>query len=279
MRFLKTLLFLAIATQLLGPPNPIPGGQLAAVRKHTAGSEFDYITWTLDAVAVKVRKISLPLQNYLSQPQQKILVLDYLNLIREIQIAENQINEIYSDPNIEDQESKATSVRWELEDLYQQRSLSGPLAESIIQSQLAAVLSELGFTLGGQPFPPVLYRSTPLPWALIVSPREVIQQDANISLKTELTIEDNIALEKQIDDDLDVSSLVVPVGGIGSYPTMVAQTTNLRWLIEVVAHEWIHNYLTLRPLGFSYNNSSEVRTMNETVAAIAGKEIGLALVT
>jgi hypothetical protein len=59
---------------------------------------------------------------------------------------------------------------------------------------------------------------------------------------------------------------------------MVAQTTNLVWLVEVVAHEWIHNYLTIRPLGFSYNSSSQVRTMNETVASVAGKVIGLALI-
>jgi len=48
--------------------------------------------------------------------------------------------------------------------------------------------------------------------------------------------------------------------------------------VEVVAHEWIHNYLTLRPLGISYIASPALRTMNETVASIAGKEIGSALI-
>ena len=51
---------------------------------------------------------------------------------------------------------------------------------------------------------------------------------------------------------LDVSALVVAVGGIGIYPTMVMSTTDLPWLIEMVAHEWIHNYLTLCPLGVNY---------------------------
>jgi hypothetical protein len=58
---------------------------------------------------------------------------------------------------------------------------------------------------------------------------------------------------------------------------MVAQTSNLNWLSEVVAHEWVHNFLTLRPLGFSYMNSPELRIMNETTASIAGKEIGRAV--
>jgi hypothetical protein len=59
---------------------------------------------------------------------------------------------------------------------------------------------------------------------------------------------------------------------------MVARTSNINWLAEVVAHEWIHNYLTLRPLGMLYMESPELRTMNETVASIAGKELGSALI-
>jgi len=58
---------------------------------------------------------------------------------------------------------------------------------------------------------------------------------------------------------------------------MVAQSTSLPWLAETVAHEWIHNYLTLQPLGLRYDASPELRTMNETTASIAGKEIGAAL--
>ena len=46
----------------------------------------------------------------------------------------------------------------------------------------------------------------------------------------------------------------------------------------MVSHEWTHNYLTLRPLGMSYMNSPELRTMNETTASIAGKEIGPAVI-
>ena len=81
-----------------------------------------------------------------------------------------------------------------------------------------------------------------------------------------------------MDEALDVSSLIVNVGGIGVYPTMVLETSNLNFLVEVVSHEWIHNFLSLRPLGLNYFSSPELRTMNETAAAIAGKVIGLAVV-
>jgi hypothetical protein len=120
----------------------------------------------------------------------------------------------------------------------------------------------------------VLYHSTPLPTALIVSPRDEIRQDANISLQTELSADERSALEERIDSALDVSSLVVNIGGVGVYPTMVVQTSDLNFLAEVVAHEWVHNFLTLRPLGINYLTSPELRTMNETAASIAGNEIG-----
>jgi hypothetical protein len=44
-------------------------------------------------------------------------------------------------------------------------------------------------------------------------------------------------------------------------------------MIETVSHEWVHNFLTLRPLGMLYAESTELRTMNETTANLAGKEI------
>jgi hypothetical protein len=76
-----------------------------------------------------------------------------------------------------------------------------------------------------------------------------------------------------VEKGLNVSALVVNIGGVGMYPTMVTTTTDLPWLLETIAHEWTHNYLTLRPLGLSYENSPELRTMNETTASISGKEI------
>ncbi len=80
-----------------------------------------------------------------------------------------------------------------------------------------------------------------------------------------------------MDKGLDVSSLVVPVGGIGTYPTMIERTTALDWLSDTIAHEWTHNWLDTRPLGLNYDTSPALRTMNETTADIVGGEIGAAL--
>jgi hypothetical protein len=114
--------------------------------------------------------------------------------------------------------------------------------------------------------------------ALIVSPRDHIEQIANISVATDLTIDEQATLESRVDEGLNTSSLVVDIGGVGVYPTMVMRTTNLNWMLNTVAHEWIHNYLTLRPLGVLYAETPELRTMNETTASIAGDEIGALII-
>jgi hypothetical protein len=147
-----------------------------------------------------------------------------------------------------------------------------------MQNQVSVIAAELGLTLGGQPIPPVMYHVTPLPVALIVSPRDVIEQIANISLLPDLTVDQRVSLEEQVDRNLNLSSLVVNIGGVGLYPTMVMQTSSLNWLAEVVSHEWTHNFLSLRPLGVNYYGSPELRTMNETTASIAGVEIGRAVI-
>ena len=251
-----------------------PGDQMERVRAFSRDLEFDYIAWTLDAFGVKLEQLALQASDFLPAEARHKLVLDYLNLVDQINQAERLLNEIYANPEISDPEKAAFAVRGVLDTLTARRSRLAPLAESVLQDQIGETVDELGLTLGGQPIPPVLYHSTPLPTALIVSPRDEIRQDANISLQSELSADERTALEDQIDSALDVSSLIVNIGGIGVYPTMVMQTSNLNFLAEVVAHEWVHNFLTLRPLGINYLTSPELRTMNETAASIAGNEIG-----
>jgi hypothetical protein len=253
-----------------------PGDQLEKVRFFSRPLEFDYVAWTLNAIGVKSSQYALRVSNYLPAEARRQVVLDYLDLAARVRTAEGHLFNIYGNPEILNPDQASALVRKQLEGLYALRDHTGPLAESILQGQISTIVAESGLSLGGQSIPPVLYHSTPLPTALIVSPREEIRQDANISLLPELAADERSKLEAQVDQALNVSSLVVDIGGIGVYPTMVMQTSDLNYLTEVVAHEWIHNFLTLRPLGINYLTSPELRTMNETTASIAGKEIGRA---
>ena len=82
-----------------------------------------------------------------------------------------------------------------------------------------------------------------------------------------------VELEEAIEAKTEYSALVVPIGGISTYPTMIIQSTHFPNLIDTAAHEWIHNHLIFRPLGIQYSASSALRTMNETTANISGTEI------
>ena len=276
-QLLQLLLVVLLGIVLLGSSTLPPGDLTERVRAFTRNQEFDFIGWTLNAARVKLAQAALGTERYLSEEERHQLVVDYLRLVLNIQQAEYQLDEIYADPNIGDPQAASAQLRQEIEELHRQRDQLAPLAEAILQSQIGQVAAEVGLAVGGQTIPPVMYHSTPLPWALIISPRNTIRQEADISLEPDLTVDQHARLEDQVDKNLDVSSLVVGIGGVGLYPTMVAQTSNLNWLSEVVAHEWVHNFLTLRPLGINYLTSPELRTMNETAASIAGKEIGQAV--
>jgi len=239
---------------------------------------FDYFSWTIDAAWQKVQFSALGMPEYLTHEQQKMAVYDYIKVTRDIESAESELERIYSDPSIQDKDTATEELRNTLEDITRTQKKLAPIAETVVQSQVAAVVTDIGLTTGGQPIPAVLYHVSPLPLALIISPRDSILQEGNISLLPDLTVEQRDFLEDKVDEQLDVSSLIVPVGGIGAYPTMVMRTSDLRWMAEVVSHEWIHNFLTLRPLGIRYDTTPEMRTMNETTASIAGKEIGVQVI-
>ena len=267
------LLLMTVHKSVLPSSDP-----LESIRQFTRQIEFDYTTWTLDAFEVKASQAALDYPHLMTRGMQHDLVVRYATHIHDLHQVNQDLVNLYSDPAIKDPKLESKSLIQKRDGLARQIKLYGPVAESILQRQVSAILYELQLTTAGQPIPPVLYHASPLPFALIVSPRNVIRQDANISIIPEFTIEEMIALEDTVSSRLNVSALVEEVGGIGTYPTMVQETDDLNWLAEVIAHEWIHNYLTLRPLGINYDTSPELRTMNETSASLAGKEIANAVI-
>lgn len=274
LRGLEITILLIIFAALTGYSNPSLTNPIEKVRAYTRSLEFDYVEWMANAAMVKLRAASVNLPQTLNREEQKQIVMEYFQTTQFILEKEYLLSQLYADPSIQDKDAATETVRAELAELYERQEQIAPLAESILQDQVTQVLVEQGLTAGGQPLPNVWYHSTPLPMALIVSPRDRIEQTANISVTTDLTVDEQVKLEEEVATGLDVSSLVVQIGGVGVYPTMVARTTNINWLLSTIAHEWIHNYLTLRPLGMLYGETPELRTMNETTASIAGDEIG-----
>ena len=273
-RGLEITLILFIIAAITGHGNPSLTDKIEKVRAFTRQIEFNYMAWMGNAALLKLRSASVGVPYTLNHESRKQIVTEYLRVTQSILENEYQLQQIYADAAITDKELASEELRAELDEQYARQAKLAPLAEATLQEQVTIILSEIGLAAVGQPVPNVWYHSTPLPYALIVSPRDRIEQIANISINTEITLDEQAVLESRVDAGLNTSSLVVPIGGVGVYPTMVMRSTNLPWVLNTISHEWIHNYLTLRPLGFLYANTPELRTMNETTASIAGNEIG-----
>jgi hypothetical protein len=274
LRLIDLLIYLLLCVLLLTGSNTISNEPVERARAYTRPVEFDYFNWSVDAILLKLQSSAIGLPNYSDYGSRKQVVMQYLYLTERILQGEDQLNRLYADPAITDKEAASTHLRAEMDTLYQRQKKLAPLAEATLQEQVSTVLADQNLTSIGQPVPPVLYHSSAVPMGLIVSPRNHIEQLTNISVEPNLSVDQQASIENQVDAALDVSSLVVPIGGVGVYPTMVMRTTSLPWLIDTIAHEWTHNLLTLRPLGFLYNDTPELRTMNETTASIVGGEIG-----
>ena len=244
-------------------------------RAFTRQIEFDYPTWVWNAAWIKIEQGTIGAPYIFDRGTNKQIVFEYLHVTQKLMQVEYRIEQIFADPGITDKETATEFLRQQRGELTARQTSLAPFAESVLQSQLSEALAELGLTTAGQPVPQVLYHTNPTPRALIVSPRDHIKQIANISILPTLTLNDEIKLEDEVAKSLNVSTLVVGIGGVGVYPTMVMETTDLRWMLDTIAHEWTHNYLNLRPLGLNYSTTPELRTMNETTASIAGNEVGM----
>jgi len=235
---------LAISFLLTGSVLP-PGGLSTQVHRITQGIEFDFITWTLDAMIAKLSNWGFSLEKFIPEERQSEMVLEYLTQVQNVNALNSEILLIYADPAIPNPDTVSQARRVERDREVERLASLAPLAESILQSQLMTVINQTGLGTLGQVLPPSLYKSSEIPTSLVISPRTAITQVLDISLEPGLETEVMENIESTIFSDLDHSALVVPIGGIGTYPTMVMQTTNIVWLSEVIAHEWTHNFLTL----------------------------------
>jgi hypothetical protein len=149
-----------------------------------------------------------------------------------------------------------------------------------ISKALAAEGINNPFRFGTFGFPPIEAVLERPPHLLVISPRDRIETVKRAELLPEMSRQEMEEIEAQV-DALGYSSLVVPLGGLSTYPSFVTSDADLRFTIDSIVHEWLHQYLAFRPLGFlGLLNSTGVRpdydiaTMNETVVGIISREIG-----
>jgi hypothetical protein len=234
---------------------------------------FDFVVWELRALANKALYGLAPPHTSLSPEDQKQITLRFIDQLRQIRSLEDQIATTYADPAVNSPRTTAADLQFQMARTRKDLARVQPLAEGILEEQIAFALAEKGITTAGRTFPPVSLHFTPLPTMLVISPRDQIEAIHFFALEPGLGTMDRVAIEEAIDQELDVSSLVTNIGGLAVYPAMMPESSSLPWVASTGAHEWTHHYLTLRPLGILYDSDPQLRTMNETVANIVGEEI------
>jgi hypothetical protein len=238
---------------------------------------FNFVGWETNALLDKAANAALAPQRYMSEEERTQYVRDYLKLVYDIAQLETQVQDIYADPSIEDPQTASADLRSQRDALRAIQESRQALAESIIEAQIAETLEEYGFGIAGQIIPPVALRFTRLPTILIISPRDHIERIGSYPLEHGLTVDQMETIEDNVDSQMGVSSLIVPLGGLAVWPAMLIETGYLPHVFEIGAHEWSHHYLSFFPLGLSYGLTPELYTINETVASIVGNEIGWAV--
>jgi len=238
------------------------------------GESFYFPEWALQAWAEKLLLSVANPQAFLDDETQRRAVRRYLQRLSEAREAAAALEREVSAPTPPEPEAIA-ALRRQWEAAHGRAQALRPLAEAILSEQLGVILAQEGLALLGQPIPPVQIRLTAMPNLLVLSPRERIALITSFPLRADLTADEMDRLERRVDRQLNLSSLVVPLGGLAFYPAMIMEATGLPELTEIIAHEWTHHWLFMGPLGWFYDRP-EARTINETVADLAGKAMGRA---
>ncbi len=198
------------------------------------------------------------------------VINEYISLGNSIRDLKAQINA-----------TNQAELQSQINNLQKQQDNLTSIVEKIIKSQTRQVLSELGIY---QPwykhvklkvtFPPPDFKLEALPHQLVISPRNKIETMKDIFLVKGLSLEEMMSIEADI-DKLNVSSLVVDLGGVSTYPNLVASDSDFQYILETCAHEWAHIYLAFTPLGFRHvlnitglSHNPDIDTISETVADI-----------
>ncbi len=272
-RALLSLLVAACVTLGFAGGSAVSDGQarFQAIGELVGSRAFGLVEWEWQALGEKADGWRSGKGRGLTTEQERAVVLGYVEGIRRVRTAKEQVNRLVSLDAGPDELAQARHNRG---DLRQRQAGRRPLAEAVIQRQVGQMLVEAGIGIHSAPMPPVNFTFTEPPQILIISPRQEIRNVYARMLAPDIDAAEAGEKEAAIAAKTDYSAYITKIGGLGAYPTMVVESTNMEWLVSTVAHEWVHNYLTLFPLGMRFGSSPELTTLNETVAEIVGDEIG-----
>lgn len=251
------------------------GDARPAAQKLAAAWLFDLVVWEVDNLPDKWLHLAYSWMPWTDtrESDRQARFERYLELTREISEVRDELDRALSAASPDT--ATVTGLQARLERLSSEsaglRDGVEEYLESVLSEQVAA--QDLD-TFGWMIWPPVDFRLDQSPSLLVTSPRDRIERTQSHLIRPDIPPEAANSIEETILEREDVSAIIVRTGGLGSYPATVTPRSDPLQLLEVVGHEWIHNYLVFRPLGINFFTSPEMLTLNETVADMAGRELG-----
>ena len=241
------------------------------------GHDHDVVAWELRNFFDKwLSRASSIFENKLSDEDAIAEVREYARLTGEINRMDGVITRAVAlgQPvsDLENERAETDGQRLEIQSR----------VEELIEGQVSGILAEEGMSwrigfldADGYLFPPVDFKYENSPPVLVISPRDRIELESTRLLTPGLALGAREDIENEVEElESHYSALVVDTGGVATFPAIVGASANVQYTLRTVAHEWFHHYLVFYPLGRNYWSSGEMVTINETVANIAGDEVG-----
>jgi len=245
------------------------GGPSDPISKAAAPFRYDLTGWEVRHLANRwLYKIGHLFDDGPSLEEESDMLQRYFTLTADVVSLEQQL------AGGEDE-----SLRPNLEEKRKEQQRLENKVEAILEKRVSRVVEDEGLTTSLPlfskmrfVFPPLDFEFDQPPRVLVISPRDHISLDRAILLRRDLTSEQVTALEEETAAS-GVSSLVMDISGIATYPSTVPEYASYEEALETVAHEWLHQYLFFHPLGSHYFDNDTLRTLNETVANIGSQQI------
>ena len=250
---------------------------LSSVQKASSKYGYDLVGWHIsNSLSKWAHRLVMEIPGQaVSDADRLALVEEYFRLGRVEKDLKGRLDAVVSADGAIGQE--ANRLQSELEQTRRMRFDMRNDVEEALESEISSVVRVEGMGLAGEAvFPPVDIRMVETPKALITSPRDRIERLEDALLDPRMSVDDREEVEARLFESENVSALVIDVGGVATYPASVYTGGDLKATLTIMAHEWLHHYLFLRPLGWNMFDSSDMRVLNETVADLGGRELGVA---
>ena len=243
----------------------------------TARYQHDLVQWEVQHFPDKWwhRLTTFVTRDSLDRQERKAVIDEYFALAEELRRLEEELETLVALP-VEERERTTDDVHREVRDAQERQGRLQAKVEEALESEITSVLREMGIITGLGPvrWPPVDFALERSPLVLVTSPRDEIRRLGDLLLRPGVSLLDQERLEETVEGAGEVSALVVRVGGVATYPATVDPTASLHRVVVLASHEWLHHHLFFQPLGRRFWEGGDLASINETVANLAGREIG-----